>query len=417
MYFTIKEFENRLSLIDPAGDPFLIVGLNHTSDIYITQEENRKTIFENRFGGNLESYLDSVLSDMKNWGFNAFGGLDNIVPPNSLPYLINLQANREFYGFHYDVWWPIDRKTEFPDVFSPGYRTWLDEQVEPICSEASTDPLCIGYTFCDVPLWNRDLARKHRGTDWVSHIRELPPASPGKKRYVEFLKGCYGDDITSWNRCYCGSAEDFDDIASIEDWRLLPETERIRSDDEEFLTVIAAKYYETVCSIIRKHDPNHLLFGDRYNGNFQIPDGVLREAGRHVDAISIQYFGRMESDLTRQLTRIHEATGKPIYLADTGFAVSSPSKLPAIQPEFKTQYDRGMAYKEFIEGAFGLPFVIGFAYCGYIERLNTARGRLRKDGLKDINLQPFSEATELISIANREVYGIAGLKKRAANQI
>ncbi|MFF3982250.1 hypothetical protein [Streptomyces sp. NPDC001828] len=41
---------------------------------------------------------------------------------------------------------------------------------------------------------------------------------------------------------------------------------------------------------IRRHDPNHLIFGDRYGTRAGIPEPVLDAAAAHVDVLSLQSF-------------------------------------------------------------------------------------------------------------------------------
>jgi hypothetical protein len=55
---------------------------------------------------------------------------------------------------------------------------------------------------------------------------------------------------------------------------------------------VARLYYRTVCEAVKAVDPNHLIFGDRFNGNKGVPNGVLDAVEGHVDVLSVQYFLR-----------------------------------------------------------------------------------------------------------------------------
>ena len=66
---------------------------------------------------------------------------------------------------------------------------------------------------------------------------------------------------------------------------------------------VAGSYCNTMCNSVRKVDPNHLIFGDRYNGNMLIPTGVLkvmtghkRPCGRAQHAILLRADGGLEEE-------------------------------------------------------------------------------------------------------------------------
>jgi hypothetical protein len=63
---------------------------------------------------------------------------------------------------------------------------------------------------------------------------------------------------------------------------------------------VATQYYKTVTEAIRRYDPNHLILGDRYNGNKGIPEVVLRAMAPFVDVLSVQYFtGKLRKSTPR----------------------------------------------------------------------------------------------------------------------
>ena len=48
---------------------------------------------------------------------------------------------------------------------------------------------------------------------------------------------------------------------------------------------MAKEYYKTTCEVV---DPNHLILGDRFNGNKGIPNRVLDAMRHHVDVLSVR---------------------------------------------------------------------------------------------------------------------------------
>ncbi len=60
--------------------------------------------------------------------------------------------------------------------------------------------------------------------------------------------------------------------------------------EEEGIGEVAEGCYGRICEAVRKVDPNHLNFVDRFIGNRGIPRGVLEAMGKWVDMLSVQYF-------------------------------------------------------------------------------------------------------------------------------
>ena len=56
---------------------------------------------------------------------------------------------------------------------------------------------------------------------------------------------------------------------------------------DEFLRIVAERFYTTAEAAIRQFDQNHLILGDRYHG--YCPDAVAKAAGPHVDVISTNF--------------------------------------------------------------------------------------------------------------------------------
>ena len=96
-------------------------------------------------------------------------------------------------------------------------------------------------------------------------------------RDSEMCVGYFFVDILSWERHPTG--------AGFPSLKELGEKER-----EQSLGRVAEAYYSSLCKAVRKVDPNHLIFGDRYNGKRGIPASVLKAMAKHVDVSSVQYF-------------------------------------------------------------------------------------------------------------------------------
>ena len=99
---------------------------------------------------------------------------------------------------------------------------------------------------------------------------------------------------------------------------------------------VASKYYETITKHVRSHDPNHLILGDRYNGNKGIPTAALRAMKPFVDVLSIQYFsGPTMGDhiaMRNAFAEWQAITEKPVLNADLGNWTATSSPKPQYRP-------------------------------------------------------------------------------------
>ena len=59
----------------------------------------------------------------------------------------------------------------------------------------------------------------------------------------------------------------------------------VQADDNVFIGVVAEQYFSIAAGAVRRHDPQGLVFGQRFLGN-DTPDVVMAAAGRHFDVIS-----------------------------------------------------------------------------------------------------------------------------------
>ena len=110
----------------------------------------------------------------------------------------------------------------------------------------------------------------------------LPADAPGRKAYAEFLDSWQGDDA--------------------------------KARDLAFLRVIAREYFRVMGEANQEHDPDHLIFGDRFAFNTIVPE-VLEELVPWVDAIAIQ--PPFQPGFPKaKYQEIHELTGKPILICD-----------------------------------------------------------------------------------------------------
>ncbi|MEO0414286.1 MAG: agarase [Verrucomicrobiota bacterium] len=269
-YFTVREFDGRHLFETPAGEPFFAISFNHIDSTAMRYPENLH-LWQERYGSSEERWIkERVAPDLQAWGFNSIGWNQEVVlrepdyhwhTPNwtrdhynwaGMPYFHNLP----FLEAHR---WKLERK--WPDFYSKDFELWCDYVARENCAALADDKNLIGYYFADVPLLI-DKSDRYPAKDSI-HDPELMNTAAGRAKIAKDTR----------------------------------------------------QYYQVACDAIRRYDPNHLIFGDRYNLGTPMPEPVIDAAAEFLDAIGIQLAGRFEN-ISPTMSGWTERTGLPYIVAD-----------------------------------------------------------------------------------------------------
>ncbi len=387
-WFHIERISGRDVLVTPEGHPFVLLGINHIGAIR-QHGANEPDIFADKYGGDWSALREDLVRQYAEWGFNT---TDNAAVElrRGFPYTvsINLAKTAKYYS-------PPGGKNpyDFPDVFDERVRATLENRIRSVCAAHRDDPYLIGYHWTDTPTWDLRTTRIFRQTDWVSQIRKLGAESPGKRRYIDFLKLRYKGDLSRVNRAYGLRAESFDALLAEDFSGVGLQRYDVARDDELFLGVIARKYYGIIGPAMRKHGPNHLIFGEKYLMGDH-PDQVVEAAAAHIDVLSLQpgdgyipIYTPGDVFPEAEIKHLHELTGKPIFICDHQISFATKRYPVATWPYHQrpNEADAAIATERFIRRAFAEPYIVGYRRCQYIDRYSTRRtgiklGLLRDDG-------------------------------------
>lgn len=337
-FFTLDRRKDHWWLITPAGEPFFSLGLNHIDPASLRYPENIH-LWRERYGGSTTRWIrESVVPKLKRWGFNSVGWVQEITVRrwrHSRPF-----TNDEYRAldmpfchllpFTESHQW--EKHTRHFDFLSKQWEEWADYVARSHCAELADDRNLIGYFYSDCPTW----IHYRNDNAWRGPI--------------------------------------FD-----------PERLKTESGRKE-LADLATRYYKTTHDAIRRHDPHHLIFGDRYEANAPVAMEVVESAGPFVDVLSFQDF----RDPVAHLADWHSKTGKPVLLAD-GAGNARPMTPDGFRP------NDGEWYARMLTGSLENPGCVGFHLCGAFQR-NKARRR----GLLDELERPDQGNVERITAANHD---------------
>lgn len=328
-FFHLEKRGGRWWFITPAGEPFWSVGLNHVDSSTLRYVENVE-IWHQKYGNDMEQWLQRVGTDMTDWGFNTLGWNQEVVVHNEY----NNNHSRSFtfeeyqwLGLPYCHMLPFieshqwETATRLPDVRSKSFADWCDYVARDQCARMRDDPNLIGYWYTDCPTW--------------VHHRER----------------------AAWK----GALFDADDL-------------KTPTGRRELFDLVTA-YNRVTSEAIRRYDPNHLIFGDRYEANAPLPDEVIQAAAPFVDVLGFQCFG-LADHVGERLGYWAKVGQKPVLLADS--AAWDPHTTTPGWPPREDRFHWVAGYADVTKTLQAIPECVGYHLCGaYL------RNRVRRFGLRD----------------------------------
>lgn len=396
-YFRVDSRAGVWWLLDPNGSPTLSIGVDT-----IRYEGDRiqgagaapyleavKKLYPDR-----ASWGQGVLTRLRSWEFNTIGAwsdpeLWELDMPHTIILDIAGRAGADWQGGR-----PAD-------VFDPQFEKIAGKIAQEECAHRVKSRLLIGY-FSDNELrWGPDWRGKET---MLTLYLGLATAAPGKERALAFLRQKYGNDIGRLSRAWNIKAKDFAALPSLAVGPngVRPDSDAFRTDADEFLELMASRYFEVCARAIHTADPNHLYLGARFAG--KVPDPVIR-AARAADVISVNIYSFDPQSLVRHL---FEIARKPILVTEFAFRAQD-SGLPNTRgagPKVPSQAARAKAYADYVTRLESLPEAIGYHWFQWSDEPKEGRfdGENSNYGLVNIADEPYAEFVEAVRAANKAAF-------------
>jgi len=303
----------------------------------------------NHFHTTQRTDYNRIIEEVKSWGFNSGCYQGPKWMWERIPYSkgINLLEIRSYASE--DVF-------RYEDVFDPSYLEILETKIRNIVEPMVENQLLIGYFLTDMPVWSRS----KYGKSWIKYYKSLPEYAPG------------GQVFQGWKQKY-------------------PE-----ANEQEFLALVARQLYSTGTAFIRKYDPNHLIFSDRYS-EYDISELVVREVLPFVDAIATQPSNEFHP---KYFDYLYSTFQKPIFIADHVSSFETDEYPVTMGQVAKDEESYLKRYNDYIDKIFTLPFIIGFNKCQFE---NEERPGLLKQGLTKINGEPYDYVSRLNDVHTKSL--------------
>jgi hypothetical protein len=342
-YYT-KKINDRWYTIDPEGHPFINVGIVSVS---AGNSDRSKQVLREKYG-NKDGWAGETARLLRSHGFNAYGAwADNTVLLNTLAqqkkpmaYTI-MKSFMSDYGKKRGGTYQESGHIGYPDrtifVFDPGWESFCDSYAKQLV-DTKDDKNLFGY-FSDneLPFERLTLDR---------YLSKKDTTDPGCIAAKQWLKDHHIE------------------AAAI--------TDSVRN---EFLGLVAEKYFSTVSKAIKKYDPNHLYLGSRLHSYELKVRQVFKAVGKYVDVIAINYY-REWTPVIADMKKWEQWSGKP-FIVTEWYVKGEDSGMPNYSGAgwiVKTQEDRGAFYQHFALGLLESKCCVGFHWFKYQDNDPTDTG-------------------------------------------
>ena len=347
-----------------------------------------------------DALIQRMIGRLRKWGFNS-GGPFAEKPPA-------YQAEKFVYASSLPISWPEDIPM-IPgiggtwDPFDTNNRQKLDRNFAAEIAPKETDPLILGYFLTNEPLYE-DIPRV---------IPRLNGTFACKRRLVSELQSKYRD-IARFNTAWGMEAKSFDALIET---GLPVTTPAAQEDIKTFTTTFLEEYYRLVAEIFHKYDHHHMLIGNRFQAGTINSESLCRIAGKYLDIMSFNYYTYgIDRDF---MNRIYAWTGRPMILSEYFYDSPTTTGLPGGILDMKTQHDRGLAYRNYVEQAASLGYVVGTEWFTLVDQSVTGRwfqgydGERANTGLLSVTDRPYKDALAQMMLTNYGIYDVV-LKRRPA---
>ncbi len=286
-FFHTEERGERTYIIDPLGNPFFAVGINHFN---MGATENNKKYNLERYGTS-ENYWKEITAKMTAMGFNsATGSADAFMatetPLNAVIGIHGITSYMRALGLSTSTGGSSSfANNNTMNVFDPEFQAYSEEKNRDLLLRLRENPHVLGYTSDN----------------------ELPTTKNLLENYLLLDCGCEFNlysYATAWTWLIAVTGKSKPSICDI--------TDEMR---EEFKAFVFGRLLGIARSVIDKYDGNHMYLGTRANGGNRDSEGYLRAAGYNCDVLTINMYGGIQPS-TDVMTAIRRYSGKPFIVTE-----------------------------------------------------------------------------------------------------
>ncbi len=368
--------------------------------------------------GTWQKWAEHTRKRTDSWGFNYASTADEGFY-DQFPFSINLCVGSSFatFGDDYDICPYLGHVgSALPNPFHPRFAEWTKTCYLYWAASDIENPYYVGY-FCDNELRWRGANYNPNGTGVFDSVLAKKSSHTAKIALVKFLKERFNGDIAKFNKFWKTKLAGFDAILELKE---LPHTDSAQiAVKQDFLEVVAEKYYGTIGKVLREVDPNHLFMGNRYAGTHSAPPQVWKMAGKYCDVVTFNQYPLLDFErnelmlgntpLKGEFDRMAAICKRPMMITEWSY-ISFDSGLNnrrGAGQRVNTQQERTNAAEAFLRQVLAMPYMVGMCWYQFTDDPKLGVRKMHPEscnyGLVNEEDEPYKELTGMFTRVQRDI--------------
>ena len=388
-FFYVKKIGDRWWNIDPLGYPMFRVSVTSVSTGSPLQKERLLEKY-----GSIDKWAQATNDRFRELGFNSFGGFTSIESFANTENVLTLTKNLGVMsGYTSKISTNISDSGSTKITgglipsFDPDFATYAESNISSSVAKYADSP--------DVYGWMSDNELQF-GATALDNALDFDPAN------ATFAYSY----AAAWTFMYLKTGKADVSTADV--------TDELR---DEFVAMLADKYFSVVVPLIKKYDPNHMYIGCRFHGSIIKDEYFMRVAGYWCDAITYNYYRAWTPDF-EDIANMIKWAGKPLVVTEfyaKGMDVWEKDNRLTNKSgagwTVRTQEDRGRFYQNFGLALLECKDCVGFDWFKYIdndpENLKAdLSNRNANKGVVDNYGNEYTELTKYMQELNHQKYNL-----------
>ena len=365
-FFAVKQEKGKYWFTGPDGERFISKGVNAVLGKDGAVLPNSEYYDVSSKYKDYGEWARNAIKRLKNLDFNTIGSWSD---PATF-----------FYDMPFTVMLGIPSTSDhrLVDVFDPLFDERAEQDVAGRCRRFKDAKYLLGYFIENELPWYGDVGwyTGHAST-LLDEYAKLPESAAGRQKLAEFLKEKYGKSVDEFMHTRGAAAKEAREL---------------------FAGVIAERYFSTVCGLIKKYDPNHLILGVRFANN--APDEVAKACGKYCDVVSVNYYCKDMKVDKELLDNFYFLGQKPVLITEFSYRAtennSGDKNTRGADVTVKTQQERAEGFNKYVTQMMGFPYVTGYHWFQYFDESPQGRdfdGENSDYGIVDIHDNEYGPLT------------------------
>jgi hypothetical protein len=315
----------------------------------------------------LSNWRRTALDRLRAWGFNTIGNWSEprLLVRREMAYVVPIHV----YGTEGNFARVGSGWAKMPDPFDPAFAAAVDSDVKKAASIHRDDPYLIGYFVDNELAWGFGNAVDPRLRYGVAvETLRLGAASPAKRAFVAQLSEKYRDTETfaaAWGLTVPSWDHLREGVTALSPAVLAKPA--VIDDLRAFDALFAESYFRIVAETIRRHDPQHLYLGSRFQA--RTPEAV-GACAKYCDVVSFNVY---REDLSGEEWTGFHVLGKPALIGEFQFGSTDTGLFWPGLFDVAAEEDRGPAYAAYLRSALANSDIVGCHWFQYVDEPLTGR--------------------------------------------